>query len=161
MKEELFKIVGIVIVCFFLFYLAMKSLKLQLSVMEGFLGTSDSSDSSAPTDSTETSALAGATTGPAVSQGSGKAASQYAGKIKAVVDKLQNSMSVAQYKKDYEMTILNLDDYINYSMLNILGSMNPTSPVGDELNMELIKSLNVLNQGKDSLNSVMKFVDRF
>jgi len=158
MKDELFKIVGIVIVCFFLFYLAMKSLKLQLSVMEGFLG---SSDSSAPTDSTETSALAGSTTGPAISPGSGKAASQYAGKIKAVVDKLQNSMSVAQYKKDYEMTILNLDDYINYSMLNILGSMNPTSPVGDELNMELIKSLNVLNQGKDSLNSVMKFVDRF
>lgn len=159
MKEELFKIVGIVILCFFLFYLAMKSLKLQLSVMEGFLG---SSDSSMPTDSTtETSALAGETTGPAISPGSGKAASQYAGKIKAVVDKLQNSMSVAQYKKDYEMTILNLDDYINYSMLNILGSMNPTSPVGDELNIELIKSLNVLNQGKDSLNNLMKFVDRF
>jgi len=155
MKDELFKIIGIATICFFFLYLVLKSLKLQLSIVEGFLG----SDGTIP--SSETSALSEETTGPAISSGSANSSSQYAGKIKAVVDKLKNSMSVAQYKKDYEMIILNLDDYINYSMLNILGSLNPSSSVGDELNMELMKKLNVLNQGKDSLNNVMKFVDRF
>lgn len=163
MTEDLFKIVGIVILCFFLFYLAMKSIKLQLSVMEGFLGSSEptTTESSSPETSSPTSVLAGATQGPQTSTGIGKGSSTFPGKIKAVLDKLKSSMAVNQYKKNYEMTLLNLDDYFSYSMLDIVGSFDPNAPLGDKTNMEHALKLNTLNHAKESLNTLMKFVDRF
>lgn len=151
MKEELFKIIGIFIICLFLFYLAMKALKLQVSVMEGFL--SSEPGSSRP------SALASVTNGPVISDNSAKGASQFATQIKSIVEKLKTSISVKQYKKDYEAVIMNLDDYISYSMLDLACTINPNTPLGDESNVNIIHKLNTLKQGKDSLNDIMKFVD--
>jgi len=159
MTEDLFKIVGIVILCCFLFYLAMKSINLQLSVMEGFLGSSVPNTDDAVT--SDTSALAGATQGPQTSPGIGKGSAAFPGKIKAVLEKLKSSMAINRYKKNYEMTLLNLDDYFSYSMLDIVGSFDPNAPLGDKTNMEHALKLNTLNHAKESLNNLMKFVDRF
>ena len=63
-------------------------------------------------------------------------ASNYAANIKSQVIKLQDSLLISKYRKDYENTIINMDEFINYSMLKIM-----------------------LNQAKSSLNNIMKFVD--
>ena len=161
MTEDLFKILGIVILCCFLFYLAMKSINLQLSVMEGFLGSSEPNTDDALASQSQNSALAGATQGPQTSPGIGKGSASFPGKIKAVLEKLKGSMAVNQYKKNYEMTLLNLDDYFSYSMLDIVGSFDPNASLGDQTNMERALKLNTLNHAKESLNNLMKFVDRF
>jgi hypothetical protein len=161
MTEDLFKIVGIVILCCFLFYLAMKSINLQLSVMEGFLGSSEPNTDDALESQSQNSALAGATQGPQTSPGIGKGSAAFPGKIKAILEKLKSSMAVNQYKKNYEMTLLNLDDYFSYSMLDIVGSFDPKAPLGDQTNMDHALKLNTLNHAKESLNNLMKFVDRF
>lgn len=156
MKEDLFKIIGIFIICLFIFYLAMKALKLQISVMEGFL---TSAEPSSPPNSPNPSAIANATSGPAVASGIGKGASQYSSQIRAMVDKLKATVAVKQHKKEYEMTILNLDEFINYCMLNVASSLNPNAPIDDERNMKLFNNLNTLSKSKESLNDIMKFID--
>ena len=105
MTEELCKIIGIIIIIGFLLFLAVKSLKLQLSMVEGFVGSS------------QQNAIA---TGSSGENGVAGNANQYAGDIKTQVIKMQDTMLIAKYRKDYENTIINLDDYVNYMMLQTI-----------------------------------------
>ena len=92
MEEDLFKIIGIIIVGFFVIYMVLKMFKLQKSVVEGLTN----SDSSSPV------------------SGEAGTAAEYAAGIKARLVKLQDELLVGKYRKDYETTIINLDDYIGY-----------------------------------------------
>ena len=101
MQDEIFKIVGIIIVCFFIIYMVVKMFHLQASVIEG-LTNQDSS------------------TTP--STGEAGTATSYAASIKAQVVKLQDELLIAKYRKEYESVIINLDDYVG--MLMIKQSLN-------------------------------------
>jgi len=92
------------------------------------------------------------------SNGVGGNASSFAAQIKAETIKMQDTLLISKYRKDYENTIINMDDLINNMMLNTVLNYNPN---GDSnKNMEIIDKLNKLNSAKGSLNAVMKFVDR-
>jgi hypothetical protein len=54
--------------------------------------------------------------------------------------------------------IIQMDDFITALMLQKIMSIDKTSLTEDNL-VDVIGKINVLNQGKQSLNSVMKFVD--
>ena len=82
MHEEFFKIIGILIVCFFIIYIVVKMFHLQATVLEGL------------TNGTETSA-----TTP--SSGEAGTAASYAAAIKANVVKIQDELLVAKYRKDH------------------------------------------------------------
>jgi hypothetical protein len=141
-QDEFFKIVGILIVCFFIIYMVLKMFMLQNSVIEGLTNA----DGTVSPDAT-----------PPASGEAGTAAS-YAAAIKAQVVKLQDELLVAKYRKDYETVIINLDDYIGYLMIK--QSLNLKLNGDMKSNMESINALNVLKSSKESLNVAMTFLDK-
>jgi hypothetical protein len=94
------------------------------------------------------------------SSGNGVAgnASSFAAQIKNDSIKMQDSLLISKYRKDYENVIINMDDLINNMMLNTILNYKSTGDLNKDT--EMIDNLNKLNNAKTSLNSVMKFVDR-
>jgi len=131
MKENFFKTLIVIAIIVVLFYLIFGSMK-KANVFEGLENISS----------------------PEITGEAGNA-SNYATSIKAEVIKLQDSLLISKYRKDYELTIINLEDLINFSMLKVVLNLT-TDPIKD---IKSIEALNILNSAKASLNGVMKFVD--
>jgi hypothetical protein len=148
-QDEFFKIVGILIVSFFIIYMVVKMFHLQTSVIEGLTnadGTIISGSDALSSDST------------APSSGEAGTAASYAAAVKAQVVKLQDELLVAKYRKDYEAAIINLDDYIGYLMIKQTLNMKLNGDI--KANIEAINNLNILKSSKESLNSTMAFLDK-
>ena len=135
-QDEFFKITGIVIVSFFIIYMAIKMFQLQTSVIEGLTNESNISPTS----------------------GEAGTATSYASSIKAQVVKLQDELLVAKYRKDYEASIINLDDYIGYLMIQQTLNMKLNGDI--KTTIDLCNNLNVLKSAKESLNATMTFLDK-
>ena len=140
-QDEFFKIIGIIIVCFFIIYMVLKMFQLQTKVIEGLTNPDGTISSSI----TPTSGEAGT-------------AASYAAAVKAQVVKLQDELLVAKYRKDYENAIINLDDYIGYLMIK--QSLNIKLNGDIKSNIEDVNNLNILKNAKDSLNATMTFLDK-
>jgi hypothetical protein len=139
MSEDLIKIVGIVVIIGFLVFLAVKSMRLHMNVMEGLTNPGSS----------------------ATTNGIGASASNYAVTLKNQVTQLHNDILLLNnkdYVKDYGNIILSMDDYINALMLKTTLNIDPTAEDA-AANLENIKTLNELNSAKASLNNVLKYVD--
>lgn len=139
MSEDLIKLIGIVVIIGFLIYLAAKSMKLHMNVMEGLTNPTSSSSAS----------------------GVGASASNYATTLKNQVTQLHNDtllLNNNDYVKEYGNIILSMDDYINALMLKTVLNMDVTADSADT-NITAIKTLNELNAAKASLNNVLKYVD--
>lgn len=80
-------------------------------------------------------------------------AQTYAANIKSVFVKNQDTLLISKYRKDYENAILNLDDYINSTMLLTALNIDLTKPESG------LESLVSLNEAKSALNNVMKYID--
>ena len=148
-QDEFFKIVGILIVSFFIIYMVVKMFHLQTSVIEGLTnadGTIISGSDALSSDST------------APSSGEAGTAASYAAAVKAQVVKLQDELLVAKYRKDYEAAIINLDDYIGYLMIKQTLNMKLNGDI--KANIEAINNLNILKSSKEALNSTMAFLDK-
>ena len=141
-QDEFFKIVGILIVCFFIIYMVLKMFTLQNSVIEGLTNA----DGTVSQDT------------PAPSSGEAGRAASYAAAIKAQVVKLQDELLVAKYRKDYETAIINLDDYIGYLMIKQALTLKLDGDM--KSNMVSINALNILKSSKESLNVTMTFLDK-
>jgi len=141
-QDEFFKIVGILIVCFFIIYMALKMFQLQTSVIEGLTNADGTISSS--------------TTAP--SSGEAGTAASYAAAIKAQVVKLQDELLISKYRKDYEAAIINLDDFIGYMMIKQTLNMKLDGDM--KSNIEMINHLNIMKNAKESLNATMAFLDK-
>jgi hypothetical protein len=148
METDLFKLVGIVIVSFYIIYLVIGIFKAQSDLLEGF--TSDSAIDSKKATTSSTSTTSG-------SLGIAGSAQSYAEEVKANYVKLQDELLVPKYRKEYENIIINMDDYIGMLMLKQLVNINPNADL--KINIEAISNLNSLKASKDTLNSIMKFLD--
>ena len=139
MREDFFKIIGIIIVCFFIIYITMKMFRMQTQVIEG---------------------LTNADTINTVSSNTGEAgtAASYAAGIKAQVVKLQDELLISKYRSDYESVIINLDDYVGYLMLQ--QCLNIKLDGDFKTKLDAINNLNILKNAKESLNSTMTFLDK-
>jgi len=87
----------------------------------------------------------------------GVLAKEYSEKIKGEVDKMKVDLSVGNYRKDYENSIINMDDLVGLLMIRQVQSMKATNDP-----KELISQFDVLNtlkSTKESLNVTMKFLD--
>jgi hypothetical protein len=58
----------------------------------------------------------------------------------------------------YENVIIQMDDLINALMLQKILSISQSSLSEDTL-LDVIDKINKMNEGKRSLNSIMKFID--
>ena len=141
-QDEFFKIVGILIVCFFIIYMSIKLFQLQTSVIEGLTNADGTISSS--------------TTAP--SSGEAGTAASYAAAIKAQVVKLQDELLISKYRKDYEAAIINLDDLIGYMMIK--QSLNMKLGNDTKSSIEMINHLNIMKNAKESLNATMAFLDK-
>ena len=137
-QDEIFKIIGILIVSFFIIHIVVKMFHLQTSVIEGLTNNETTTNTNA--------------------SGEAGTAASYAAAIKAQVVKLQDELLVAKYRKDYEAAIINLDDYIGYSMLKL--SLNFKMKDDIKENISTIEKLNALKNAKQSLNETMAFLDK-
>jgi hypothetical protein len=141
-QDEFFKIIGIIIVCFFIIYMTMKMFQLQTNVIEGLTNADGTV--------TQSSTLP--------SSGEAGFASSYAAAIKSQVVKLQDELLISKYRKDYEAAIINLDDYIGYLMIRQTLNMNLKGDMAS--NIKAIEQLNTLRMSKESLNATMTFLDK-
>ena len=148
-QDEFFKIVGILIVSFFIIYMVVKMFHLQTSVIEGLTNADGTIISGSD-------ALSSDTTVP--SSGEAGTAASYAAAVKAQVVKLQDELLVSKYRKDYEAAIINLDDYVGYLMIKQTLNMKLNGDI--KANIEAINNLNILKSSKESLNSTMAFLDK-
>jgi len=92
------------------------------------------------------------------SNGEAGSSASYADGIKAQVVKIQDGLLVSKYRKDYENTIIHMDDLVGTMMIKQIQNM----PVGGSDPKALISSLNNLNTlktAKESLNIAMKYLD--
>ena len=137
MKEDLLKIMGIVVAAFFIVYLVLKMFHIK-PLKEGLEN---------PTDD-----LTASLTGVAGS------ASGYASGIKAKTVQLQDTMLIQKYRADYENVIINMEDYLSILMLEQVLSFNPSDSF--KTIMDRINAINSLSNGKKSLNEIMVFVDK-
>lgn len=135
MTEDLFKIIGMLLISFCIIYFIIKMFHLQTSVIEGLTNA----------DATSTSGEAGTAT-------------SYAASIKSQVVKLQDELLITKYRKDYENIIINLDDYVG--MLMIKQTLNMKIDGDAKTNIENINNLNILKLAKESLNATMVFLDK-
>jgi hypothetical protein len=76
--------------------------------------------------------------------------------IKDLNTKMKDTLNVsnAEYRKNYEDIILNMDDLINNLMLKNTLSIDKDKPE------VTIMKLSELNQARSALNNVLKFVDK-
>lgn len=91
--------------------------------------------------------------------GEAGSAASYSDGIKAQVVKIQDELLVSKYRKDYENTIINMDDLVGTMMIKQIQNMT----IGGSDPKALISSLNNLNtlkSAKESLNVAMKHLDR-
>ena len=93
-----------------------------------------------------------------MSNGEAGSSASYSDNIKAHVIKLQDELLVSKYRKDYENTIINMDDLIGTMMIKKIQNM----PIGGSDSNSFISSLNDLNAlrlANESLNVSMKYLD--
>jgi hypothetical protein len=139
MNDDLLKIMGLMIVIGCIVYLAMN------------WPNKNNVKPYNPSGSQYSSYREGFTAGEA-----GEAAS-YATNVKSAGTQLLDTLLISKYRSDYENTILHMDDYIKALMLDTLLNIDPSNK--DAVLAGLTK-INTLNASLDSLNNVMKFVDK-
>ena len=145
-NDSLFKIVGVIVIGGFLLYIAFKSLRLQMTIMEGFAVTTTSADAKAAAPLNVTNAAG--------------SAAAFSNKVAEHVIKLQDKFLVKQYRKDYENLIINSEEYASYLMLQTLLNIKPDDTAESKAaNVKLFETMNTLSASKATLNSLMKFVD--
>jgi hypothetical protein len=87
-------------------------------------------------------------------------AEQFSTTLKEKTIKLMDTLLIQKYRTDYEHCIVNLDDYINALMLQASLQINIATDLPlDEKNLKIMESINTLNATKQSLNSIIKFID--
>lgn len=90
------------------------------------------------------------------SNGIGGGAADYVTQLTNTVTQKTDVLLIDKYRTDYENAILKADDLINVTMLEQVLSLDTSKP---QNNITIFGQISTLNQAKDGLNKVMKFVD--
>ena len=136
--SDLIKIIGMILFACGFMYLAMKALKAPLKVMEGLTNPTPSAT--------------------ALDDNKASGAQAYSDEIKKIYSKLSDNLLIKDNRTAYENVVIQMDDLINALMLQKMMSISKDSLTEDTI-ISTLSSLNILSQGKLSLNSVMKYID--
>ena len=148
MHTDLFKIIGIVVLGIFLLFIFYKCAKFQSKIIYGTIEGLTGMDSSSTTTTTntnnnETNGVAGN-------------ASSYSAKLKALNIQSTYTYLITKNRTDYENIIINLEEYINLLMLDVVLNIDTSNK---ESVIKAINNLGTLNTGNVALNNVMKYID--
>jgi hypothetical protein len=168
-QDEMFKIIGIIIVSFFIIYITMKIFYSQTSIFEGFKTKGKSKgfkEAQAAAEEAKRKADEAKREAEAARRESIKNESSFevsnssddidtvestAAIIKAELIKAQDEIVLGKYKQNYEDIIIDLDELCSYMMLKEIKS----GLIGGTPS-KLIEFKNT----KDALNVVMDFLDK-
>ena len=81
-------------------------------------------------------------------------AASYGASIKSATIKMQDALLISKYRTDYETVVLNMDDYVNNAMLQLVLSVDTKNPA------DTLTQLAQMYQAKAALNDVMNFIDK-
>ena len=138
MQNDLLTNVLMLVAIFFLIYIIFSTINITTK-KEGF---SSSDTKTAPSSSSTSS-----------SNGLAGNAETYTANIQSQVIKLQDSMLLSKYRTNYENVVMAMDDLVDNLMLEKVLSIQSS-------NMKQgLDELVGLNNAKDALNNVMKFID--
>jgi|694.fasta_scaffold18001_5 hypothetical protein len=90
--------------------------------------------------------------------GEAGSAASYADSIKAQNVKIQDELLVPKYRKDYENTIIHMDDLVGTMMIKQIQNMTVGGSDSKSLMLSL-NNLNTLKMAKESLGVAMKYLD--
>jgi hypothetical protein len=106
----------------------------------------------------DTGIIEGMENGTAPKSGEAGSAASYADSIKAQNVKIQDELLVPKYRKDYENTIVYMDDLVGTMMIKQIQNMAVGGSDSKAL-MSSLNNLNTLKSAKESLNIAMKYLD--
>jgi|TARA_B110000093_G_C12972399_1_gene413563 hypothetical protein len=133
MDNDMLKMLGIFLIVAYIIYLAYKSMNMNVDFLEGLENKIK------------------------FQNGIAGNAEEYATNIKDMTTKLQDEILITKYRENYENTIINLDDYLNLLMLKTTLNINTNGMDNDDISQ--FHKLNALHEAKQSLNTVMNYVD--
>lgn len=79
--------------------------------------------------------------------------------IKETITKIEDAILIDKYRSDYENIIIDLEEWANMELIQLLGSGLVKTDLGADGNIENIRKMNDLNTFKSTLDSAMKFLD--
>ena len=134
------QLVGITVMVTIIVYLLMKIFNIRLVKREGFeiANVDTDTDESLPIEKAALESL-NAT-------------------IQSKITMLDDKLMIKKYKRQYETTIINMDDYINLLMMQQIANTKYDSGVGTTL--KSLEGLNILKASKDALNTAMTYLDK-
>lgn len=142
MSQDLFSMIGCILVSFVIIYLVLKLFKVQTSIMEGLTnGTA-----TPPTPTTT-----------AAQNGEAANSETYAAAIKAETAKIQDELLISKYRSEYENTIINTSDLIETLMMKQVLNMDLSGTPAQLI--QQLGELNTLQSSIVSLNATMKWLD--
>jgi len=141
MHQDLLKITAILVIICFLIYLGFKNMR--ANILEGMESGSGSSSLINQT---------------AFNQNKASGAENYASQINKAYSTINDNLLVKDNRVAYEDVIIQMDDYISAIMLQSIVSVDIGSMTPDKL-VGFLQNLNIMKEGKSSLNMVMKFID--
>jgi hypothetical protein len=141
MKDDFLKMLGLVLFIGIFIYLVVRSLKLQSSIMEGLTNPDTSSVSD-----------------DALAQNKASGSQAFADEINKLYLKITDNLMIKDNRVGYENVIVQMDDYVTALMVQKIMSINKSTMTEDSI-VSTMEKINTLNQGKASLNSMMKFID--
>lgn len=137
MYDNWIQLVAIAIMVIIIIYLLMKIFNIRLSKREG-IENMNNDDETLPIEKVTLESL-NAT-------------------IQSKLTMLDDELMLKKYKKQYETTIINMDDYINLLMMQQI--VNTKYDSGIETTIKSLETLNILKASKDALNIAMVYLDK-
>ena len=130
--DSIYKYVGVFVIALFFLFIIVRTLNFQAKVLEGLTTGSTTEKSNIPE------------------------------AISANTTTLEDSLLLSKYKKNYEDVLINLENNVNFNILNGIVSnaetlsKNPMDPTA----LQMVSSMNSLKTFKDTLNDTMSFLNK-
>ena len=143
-QDTIYKYLGLFVVSLFVIFLVFKSMSFQAKIVEGL--TSDRRKTS--------------TTATRASSAQETAIENQADAIKAATNKIEDTLNIAKYRKNYEDILIELESFVDTAMFEVIVSTSSDVTAGDAAAQQHIEFINALSAYKATLNEAMTFLDK-
>lgn len=136
--EEMYKKMGVLFIAIIAIYSLFKILDINTMIMEGFVSKKQVKN----------------TTGSFVQESKKE--------LKKKIENIKDVLLISKYRNDYEDMLLDLDEYLNLSMLQAVNLFNMTTKKNgmDKDSMELAKQIVDANNFRKTLDDIMVYLDK-
>lgn len=143
-QDTIYKYLGLFVVSLFVIFLVFKSLSFQAKIVEGL--TSDRRKTS--------------TTATRASSAQETEIENTADAIKAATNKIEDTLNIAKYRKNYEDILIELESYVDTTMFAVIVGLSSEVTAGGAGAQQIMADINAFSAYKATLNEAMTFLDK-